>query len=158
MIKKLMDIKDELIKLYEYFDGKELDDIMLQEQDWEFMMKFHAAFDPCYLLTLKLQKSHVSMGSFYFILLEFLHFLIMFLYLIADFHFLWKKCIFQLIGLKENNDHAKYIHDNMMARSKKMYDDNDALIASLYIDPRYKNSEKLMNPNMKARAEVLLCP
>jgi hypothetical protein len=63
MIRKLMSIKEDLIKLYDYFTGDALDKITLEDRHWEFMDKFYDAFLPCYNLTIKLQSSNIGMGT-----------------------------------------------------------------------------------------------
>ena len=62
MIRDLMSIKEDMAKIYEYFDGETLAKIKLAASHWEFMELFYDAFLPCYNLTIKLQKSNVGLG------------------------------------------------------------------------------------------------
>lgn len=62
MIRDLMSIKEDMAKIYEYFDGETLNKIKLEASHWEFMELFYDAFLPCYNLTIKLQKSNVGLG------------------------------------------------------------------------------------------------
>lgn len=63
MVHKLLSIKNDIQRLYEYVEDGDLDGITLTENDWEFISMFHEAFLPCYQLTLKLQDSNISMGN-----------------------------------------------------------------------------------------------
>lgn len=78
-----------------------------------------------------------------------------FLHCTADFYFLWKKCLFQLKQNGTSNNFSKLVADKMNIRTDKLFDNNDILLSSLYIDPRYNYIGKTWNPEMKARAEVM---
>lgn len=63
MIHKLINMKTDFMKVYEYFSDAELEAILLDDTHWDFMAKFHQAFLPCYRLTINLQKTNLSMGN-----------------------------------------------------------------------------------------------
>lgn len=63
MIHKLNNLEQDLMKLYEFYSGHELDAIKLNSSHWNFIKKFYPAFLPCYDLTMKLQKIDVGMGN-----------------------------------------------------------------------------------------------
>lgn len=157
MIHKLIGIENDMHKLYEFFSGRELDDIQLSREHWDFMKKFHSAFLPCYELTLKLQSSEISMGMVMIHSSGHNSFIKRHVHIfLGDFFFMWKKCLFNLKeSLDTGNDFSKIVSDSMNFRMNKMLDGNDILLASLYIDPRYNYESKVWNEELKSRAEVL---
>lgn len=44
----------------------------------------------------------------------------------------------------------------MNHRTDSLYDQNDALLSALYIDPRYNYIGKVWNNDLKSRAEVII--
>lgn len=64
MIHKLISIKSDIERLYEFFTNSDLDSIKLENSHWEFMGKFHDAFRPTYDFTVKLQGEQLGMGKY----------------------------------------------------------------------------------------------
>lgn len=42
----------------------------------------------------------------------------------------------------------------MNTRTDKLFENNDILLSTLYVDPRYNYTGKNWNPELKSRAEV----
>ncbi|CAG9799441.1 unnamed protein product [Chironomus riparius] len=136
MIRKLINIQEDLNSLFEYFSGDALEKIKLETRHWTFMQKFYDAFLPCYNLTMKLQSSDVGMG---------------------DFYASWKKTMFDMKDNLEQNEFSKIVFDHMRQRSIKLFENNDILLASLYIDPRFNfNGRQFFSDTQNCRAEVRL--
>lgn len=69
MVHQMINLKEDLLKLYEYYSGRQLDAIKINEVHWNFMTEFHPAFLPCFNLTQKLQKVNIGMGIIIILLL-----------------------------------------------------------------------------------------
>lgn len=67
---------------------------------------------------------------------------------------LWLDCRVQLSEILQNNDIAKPISDSFNIRSKSLLD-NDALLAALYMDPRFNFAGSVFFSNeMREKAQV----
>ena len=63
-----------------------------------------------------------------------------------------------MFELKENlelNEFTNIVYDHMRERTAKLFENNDILIASLYIDPRFNFAGRnFFNDGQRNRAEV----
>jgi hypothetical protein len=63
--------------------------------------------------------------------------------------------MFELKDSVEDNEFSNIVFNYMRQRSIKMFERNDVLLASLYIDPRFNyNGRTFFNDVQKCRAEV----
>ncbi|XP_062534674.1 zinc finger BED domain-containing protein 4-like [Armigeres subalbatus] len=112
------------------------DDSLDLSRQWKFIEKFCSAFEPVFVLTLKLQKDHVSLSQFY-----------------AD----WLVCQAEIDGIKQENSLASKLLKCMQIRIKKL-SSTKAFKASLYLDPRFNfvGSKRLSPADKKEAQEYLL--
>ncbi|XP_062538553.1 zinc finger BED domain-containing protein 4-like [Armigeres subalbatus] len=105
-------------------------------QHWKFIDRFCDAFEPIYVLTLKLQKDHVPLSDFY-----------------AD----WLVCQAKLNAIKkQGNTLAAKLHTSMQKRVEKLRS-SMAFKASLYLDPRFNFAGSArLTPEEKREAQEYL--
>ncbi|XP_062554450.1 uncharacterized protein LOC134219662 [Armigeres subalbatus] len=105
-------------------------------QHWKFIDRFCEAFEPIYVLTLKLQKDHVPLSDFY-----------------AD----WLVCQAKLNAIKkQGNTLAAKLHTSMQKRVEKLRS-SMAFKASLYLDPRFNFAGSArLTPEEKREAQEYL--
>lgn len=88
--------------------------IKFNDNNWDFIDKFCAAFQPVYIATKELQEAELAVG---------------------DFYKSWLKCKILLTNLSSNT-YAQTIKIAMDEREKKLFE-NESFIAGLFMDPRF---------------------
>lgn len=109
MLHSLQTVKD-FYKLF--FENNS--SIKFNDNNWDFIDKFCAAFQPVYIATKELQEAELAVG---------------------DFYKSWLKCKILLTNLSSNT-YAQTIKIAMDEREKKLFE-NESFIAGLFMDPRF---------------------
>lgn len=74
---------------------------------------------------------------------------------LGDFYSLWKKTLFELKKIGDENNFGKIVYEKINARTDKLFENNDILLSALYVDPRFNYAGKpFFTPELKCRAEV----
>lgn len=101
---------------------------ILNDSDWEFCSIFLEVYKPVKVATKLLQAKDLALG---------------------DFFKIWLDMTLRVQELTKSSKHttlASCLHKQLMEREAMLFEDNDTLLAALYLDPRFHRILKKIRP------------
>lgn len=118
-----------VMKLRSYCEAEKI--TILNKSDWGFGQKFLRIFKPMKVATTKLQAEQLTL---------------------SDFFKIWIDVTLQVKKISETEVIAIALYQNLLDRERKLFENNGALQAALYLDPRFRQVFCKMKPDYFSEA------